>query len=165
MISDPRVDQIGALLKVCFHYLATLLHSSFTTLADMWRPSAATVVTKQSRTRSAHNYKECLYIFMISLLVLFVSKGKFQLMSLGTLNTLKMLNKQSTTREVWHNCTPQNHHYVGLVARYLRASLTVINTHVGGQPAEVRGRRGSDCAQGVLLPLTLSIFPSPLSVT
>jgi hypothetical protein len=28
-----------------------------------------------------------------------------------------------------------------LVARYLRASLTVTNTHVGGRPAEVRGGR------------------------
>jgi hypothetical protein len=47
-----------------------------------------------------------------------------------------------------------------LVARYLRASLTV-----GGQPAEARGGRGSDGAQGVLPPLALSIFLSPLTVT
>jgi hypothetical protein len=39
-----------------------------------------------------------------------------------------------------------------LVARHLRASLTVTNTQVGGQPGEVRGGRGSDSAQGVLLP-------------
>jgi hypothetical protein len=39
-----------------------------------------------------------------------------------------------------------------LVAKYLRASLTVTNTQDGSQPAVVRGGRGSDSAQGVLLP-------------
>jgi hypothetical protein len=39
-----------------------------------------------------------------------------------------------------------------LVARYLRASFTVTNTRVGGQPALIRRARGSDSAQGVLLP-------------
>jgi hypothetical protein len=39
-----------------------------------------------------------------------------------------------------------------LVARYLRAPLTVTDTHVSGQPAEVRGGRGSDSEWGVLSP-------------
>jgi hypothetical protein len=42
-----------------------------------------------------------------------------------------------------------------LVARYCRASLTVTNTHVGGQPAEVRGTRRrlpNNSAYGILLP-------------
>jgi hypothetical protein len=52
------------------------------------------------------------------------------------------------------------------VARYLRASFTVTNTHAVDQPAEVRGGRGSDSAKGVLPPLlALSIFPSTPSVT
>jgi hypothetical protein len=32
------------------------------------------------------------------------------------------------------------------IARHLRASFTVTNTHVGGQPVSVQGGRGSDSA-------------------
>jgi hypothetical protein len=39
-----------------------------------------------------------------------------------------------------------------LVARYLRALSTVINTHVGGQPSEVQGGRENDSEQCVLPP-------------
>jgi hypothetical protein len=51
---------------------------------------------------------------------------------------------------------------VTLIARYLRASLTVTNTHVGSQPAEVRGERGSDNANGVLLSPCPFHLPFPL---
>lgn len=40
---------------------------------------------------------------------------------------------------------------VTLVARYLRALLTVTNPQVGGQPSDVRGGRGNVSSQGVLL--------------
>lgn len=47
------------------------------------------------------------------------------------------------------------------VTRYLRASFTVTDTQVSGQPAEVREESGSDSAQGVLLSLPRpSSFPS-----
>jgi hypothetical protein len=39
--------------------------------------------------------------------------------------------------------------------------MTVTNIHVGGQPAEVRGVRGNDSAQGVLPPCPFHLpFPS-----
>jgi hypothetical protein len=78
------------------------------------------------------------------------------------------------TQETWPEEVEKQHKYKKhkewrscfnwsiLVARYLRASLTVTNSHIGGQTAEVRGGRGSDSAQGVLLspcPFHIS-FPS-----
>jgi hypothetical protein len=59
--------------------------------------------------------------------------------------------------DIFNICS--GHH---LVARYLRASLTVTKTHVDGQPAEVRGGRRNDCAQGVLLPPCHFHSPLPL---
>jgi hypothetical protein len=51
-------------------------------------------------------------------------------------------------------------HFI-LVVSHLWASLTATNTHVGGQPSEVRGGRGSDIAQGVLLPPCPFHIPFP----
>jgi hypothetical protein len=45
-----------------------------------------------------------------------------------------------------------------LVARYLRAPLTVTNTQVGCQPAEVQGGRGSVVHKASFSPLALSIL-------
>lgn len=52
-----------------------------------------------------------------------------------------------------------------LVEIHFQGSLTVTNACVDREPTEVRGGRGSDSAQGVLLPLALHIVKSRLTVT